>query len=209
MTVNPATQKIIDLAGTQVGYHEGRNASGWDNVQKYSEEVPGLTWSDGQPWCATFMSWLALRSGNAALYPCTASVQTAYDWFKSRGQLSTTPQVGDQFILNVSEHTGLVIAVGPTTIRTREGNTNDTGSPQGDGVYELTRLRSDKRLTYGHPKFPAAPKEPVVPTSTPHIDNAIAELTIAINARKPGPVRYALRTSRRAAIVARKLAKGA
>lgn len=53
------------------------------------------------------------------------------------------------------------------------------------------------------------PKEPVVPISTPHIDNAIAELSIAINARKPGPVRFALRTSRRAAIAARRLAKGA
>jgi hypothetical protein len=56
---------------------------------------------------------------------------------------------------------------------------------------------------------PAPPKEPVVPISTPHIDNAIAELGIAIAIRKPGPVRYLLRTARRAAAAARQLAKGA
>lgn len=58
------------------------------------------------------------------------------------------------------------------------------------------------------PPPPIPPKEPVV-ISTPHIDRAIAELGIAIDARKPGPVRYLLRTSRRAAAAARKLAKGA
>lgn len=58
----------------------------------------------------------------------------------------------------------------------------------------------------------AKPKEtvvPIKPVATPHIDNAINELGIAIAARGVGPVRYALRTARRSALVARKLAKGA
>lgn len=172
MSLNPAVTKIIALAKTQVGYHEGRNASGWNNVQKYSEEIPGLTWSDGQPWCATFMSWLALKSGNAAIYPSTASVQAVHDWFKARGELDTIPRVGDQFILNVNEHTGLVVGVQPTTITTIEGNTNNTGSPQGDGVYQLTRQRSDARLTYGHPKFPTV-QEPTMPTHVTVVKNAL------------------------------------
>jgi hypothetical protein len=48
-----------------------------------------------------------------------------------------------------------------------------------------------------------------VPIATPHSDNAIAELGMAIAARKPGPVRYLLRAARRAAVAARRLAKGA
>lgn len=190
MTLSTAATKIIDLAKTQVGYHEGRNAAGWDNVQKYSEEVPGLAWSDGQPWCATFISWLALKSGNAAFYPRTASVQTAHDWFKTRGQLDTTPRVGDQFILNTNEHTGLVIAVTPSTISTIEGNTNNTGSPQGDGVYQLTRPRSDSRLTYGHPKFPIV-KEAVVAAPLPPTKVTEARALLLEARAVAGPIRKA------------------
>jgi hypothetical protein len=43
-------------------------------------------------------------------------------------------------------HVGFVQAVTATHIATVEGNTNDDGSPRGDGVYQLQRPRSDRLL---------------------------------------------------------------
>jgi hypothetical protein len=147
---------IVSAAEKEVGYHEGRNASGWDNIQKYSEQVPGLAWSDGQPWCCTFTSWLAMVSGNAALYPRTASCEAAVSWFKSIGRFSEYPAVGAQVFYGAGggSHTGVVVGYDADNVYTVEGNTNDNGSSEGDGVYRKTRVRrSDFVYGYGYPKF--------------------------------------------------------
>lgn len=148
---------IISSAENEVGYHEGRDADGnWNNIQKYSENVPGLAWSDGEAWCATFMSWLAMVSGNAALYPRTASCSAGVDWFRSIGRFSEYPAVGAQVFYGPGggSHTGLVVSFDDTHIHTVEGNTNDNGSAQGDGVYRQTRTRRDAYVYgYGYPRF--------------------------------------------------------
>jgi hypothetical protein len=148
---------IISSAENEVGYHEGRDADGnWNNIQKYSENVPGLAWSDGEAWCATFMSWLAMVSGNAALYPRTASCSAGVDWFRSIGRFSEYPAVGAQVYFGPGggSHTGLVVSFDDTYIHTVEGNTNDNGSAQGDGVYRQTRTRRDAYVYgYGYPRF--------------------------------------------------------
>lgn len=147
---------IIATAEKEVGYHEGRNTSGWDNIQKYSEQVPGLAWSDGQPWCATFVSWCAMTSGNAALYPRTASCVEGVSWFKSEGRFSEYPAIGAQVFYGPGggSHTGLVVGFDADNVYTVEGNTNDNGSAEGDGVYRKTRLRREAFVYgYGYPKF--------------------------------------------------------
>ncbi|RCH68724.1 CHAP domain-containing protein [Streptomyces sp. SDr-06] len=148
---------IINSAEAEVGYHEGRDSDGnWNNIQKYSEQVPGLAWSDGEAWCATFMSWLAMVSGNAALYPRTASCAEGVDWFRSIGRFSEYPAVGAQAFYGPGggSHTGLVVRFDDTHIYTVEGNTNDNGSAQGDGVYRQTRRRRDDYVYgYGYPRF--------------------------------------------------------
>ncbi|MFJ9616701.1 GH25 family lysozyme [Streptomyces noursei] len=161
MSADPAgtggAAAIIATAEREVGYHEGRDASGdWDNIQKYSEQVPGLAWSDGQPWCATFVSWCAMVSGNAALYPRTASCAAGVEWFRSIGRFSEYPAIGAQVFYGNGggDHTGIVARFDDTYIYTVEGNANDNGSAEGDGVYEKQRVRRDAYVYgYGYPKF--------------------------------------------------------
>lgn len=154
-----SARKIIDIAKAELGYHEGRSPDGdWNNRQKYSPAVPGLEWSQGQAWCATFVSWLALKAGHAGLYPRTASCDQAGAWFKSRRRWSEYPAVGAQVFYGTPSdlnHTGLVIAFDADTITTIEGNTNTIGSRQGDGVYQLVHQRRSPRIVgYGYPAFP-------------------------------------------------------
>ncbi|MGW5130893.1 CHAP domain-containing protein [Streptomyces sp. NPDC004135] len=149
--------KILALAETQVGVHEGKNSSGhWNNNQQYSDEVPGLEWSDYQAWCATFVSWLAYKAGASDLFPRTASCLTGVNWFKQRGRFSEYPAVGSQvfFGKNGGTHTGIVVSYDDDFIYTIEGNTNDNGSAEGDGVYRKKRARRDAyTYGYGYPKY--------------------------------------------------------
>ncbi|MCW2785256.1 MAG: 50, phiBT1p18 [Marmoricola sp.] len=154
----PSADKVVALAKTQVGYHEGRSGSNWNNIQKYSPAVPGLEWSQGQAWCATFVSWLALKSGFAALFPSTASTDTGARWWKAHGRWSEYPAIGAQGYLGVKGdmfHTFLVTGYDSTYVHTIEGNTNTNGSSQGDGVYALKRRRDSTSIQgYGYPAYP-------------------------------------------------------
>lgn len=148
---------IINVAEAEVGYHEGRDADGdWNNIQKYSEQVPGLGWSDGQPWCATFVSWCALQAGAADLFPRTASCATGLQWFRDRGRSSDYPAIGAQVFYGAGggSHTGIVYAYDSNYLFTVEGNTNATGSAEGDGVYYKKRARRDSYVyAYGYPAY--------------------------------------------------------
>lgn len=183
-------QDVVRVAESQVGYHEGYLVNGrwhvgppWDNYQHFSPETPGLEWSDGQAWCATFVSWVALKSGAAALYPRTASVAAARDWYRSRGRFDRSPRVGDQVIFGVNgdAHTAIVVGVTATQIVTVEGNSNNTGSPQGDGVYREYHDRNSSWIYgYGHPKFPAAAP---TPTATVRTSPALPVVSLAVAQR--------------------------
>jgi GH25 family lysozyme M1 (1,4-beta-N-acetylmuramidase) len=191
--ITASPRKIIDIAATQVGVHEGRSPDGhWNNDQRYSDEVPGLAWSDGQPWCSVFVSWCAMRAGLEALYPRTASCDTAGAWYRQRHAFSEYPAIGAQVFYGTTHdlnHTGIVIDFDADTITTIEGNTNADGSREGDGVYRKTRARRATNLVgYGYPAFPEgivsadrawagrapAPSTPaatpVAPPSAPDID---------------------------------------
>ncbi|WP_031013285.1 CHAP domain-containing protein [Streptomyces sp. NRRL S-475] len=149
--------KIKAVAKGEVGTHEGRSGGHWNNDQKYSKEVPGLAWSNWQAWCATFVSWVAYKAGAETLYPRTASCAVGVAWFKNQGRFSEYPAVGAQVFYGPGggSHTGLVMDYDDDWIYTVEGNTNDSGSAEGDGVYTKKRARrSDWVYGYGYPKFP-------------------------------------------------------
>lgn len=162
MAIDPRIQSMIDLAKSQVGYHEGRSKNGhWNNVTKYAPEVPKLAWAQGQPWCAVFVYWLALKSGLAAYYPETASVPVAASWFKQRGRWSEYPAIGAQAIFGHYAHTGFVVDFDDTFVWTVEGNTNTNGSAEGDGVYLKKHRRRDAWvLGYGYPDLPLVSAQP-------------------------------------------------
>lgn len=190
-------QEFIDLLKAEAGYREGQSASGdWNNVQKYSEETPGLEWSDGQPWCATFEAWGAHKLGMDNIWPMTASCLNAVAWWKQAGRWTEYPVLGGPFYLGADggEHTGVVVAFDADTITTVEGNTNDDGSAEGNGVYIKTRQRRGPGSPYGYgiPNFPEG-----TVTADPSFDGAITptvSLSNIIDAAKtdpPAPQGYA------------------
>jgi hypothetical protein len=146
-----------------VGYREGKG-----NANKFSA---GL----GRPaefWCADFAEYELKVSGvpRIGTSAYTPKVEAQY---KKAGRLGTKPRVGAQFFLYSPAkgrvcHTGIVIALlSGNRVRTIEGNTNNDGSDNGDGVY--VRIRPAKRpalrtgiRSYGYPRYTPA-KKPAKP----------------------------------------------
>lgn len=164
--ISPAIQRVIDVATGEVGYHEGRSGGHWNNQEKYAGQVPGLEWANGQPWCCVFTSWVALKADVATLFPRTASCDVAGKWFKDRRQWSDVPTIGAQVFYGTPadlNHTGIVIDFDSNLITTIEGNTNTSGSREGDGVYRKVRRRRDAYVVgYGHPAYPDPPALPTL-----------------------------------------------
>ncbi|WP_328954671.1 peptidoglycan-binding protein [Kitasatospora purpeofusca] len=147
---------LIRVARDQVGYHEGRNGGHWNNIQRFSPAVPGLEWSQGQAWCATFVAWCAQESGSTGLFPVSASCAEGVAWFRERDRFTEYPVLGGQVFFGPGggSHTGICVAYTASTITTVEGNTNGGGSAEGDGVYLKSRDRhSDWVYGYGVPDF--------------------------------------------------------
>lgn len=145
---------MISTAKKYVGYKEGE-----DNENRFSRAM-------GRPaeeWCADFVSAVADESGNGDLFPDTASCSNAKDWFERRGRLSDYPAIGAQVFYGDSSarygsggsHTEVVYAYDADYIYTVGGNTSDTGSSHGDGVYRRRPYRrSSWTDSYGYPDYP-------------------------------------------------------
>ncbi|MFD7103121.1 peptidoglycan-binding protein [Streptomyces celluloflavus] len=150
-------RSVITTARAEVGYREGRSNGHWNNIQKYSAGVPDLQWSQGQPWCSTFVSWIFRQAGCAHLVPVTASCSAGVDWFRRRGRWSEYPVIGGPVYFGPGggSHVGICIAYTDSTITTVEGNTNSGGSAEGDGVYFKSRSRKSSYVYgYGIPDYP-------------------------------------------------------
>jgi hypothetical protein len=162
---------ITKIATSQVGYHEGRSNGHWNNDQKYSKELPGFAWSNYQAWCATFVCWCFWRAGLLKLIPTpSAGVDQLAAGFIKAGRWSGFPAVGGIIFFGVPSasgqtvingrrydlnHTGYVTGYDDTYVFTREGNTNDSGSREGDGVYAKRHVRTSARVIgYGYPDYP-------------------------------------------------------
>lgn len=156
-TTLSVAQKVMNIARSEVGYREGYSGGHWDNSQKFSPAVPGLEWSDEQPWCSTFVSWVFQEAGARDLAPVTASCLEGVSWFEDRGRFSEYPAVGAvvYFGAGGGSHVGIVTSYTADTIYTVEGNTNDSGSAEGDGVYRKARSRKSSYVYgYGYPAYP-------------------------------------------------------
>ncbi|WP_217545559.1 hypothetical protein [Streptomyces sp. GbtcB6] len=148
--------QVIAVARSQVTYKEGYVEGGWTNIVRYALEVPGLSGYQGQSWCMTFTSWVAMRAGVASLYPRGVDCSAGVSWFTSAYRWSWFPCLGGQVFYGTSgqDHTGIVYAYDATFIWTIEANTNTNGSTEGDGVYLRKRRRSDAIVYgYGMPNF--------------------------------------------------------
>jgi sulfur carrier protein ThiS len=132
MTIAEAKQKLVELAKTEVGYHEGAN-----NYNKYAED-PRITelygWNvQNQPWCCTFVNWLFLNAfgdiGAKMTYGGSAACSSQANLYRKKNAFYTArPEVGDQIFFYSGggiNHTGLVVEVNGSAIRTVEGNYSD------------------------------------------------------------------------------------
>lgn len=153
MTADQAIDKVIDLARSEVGYHEkASNAqlddptanSGGSNWTKYARDLDRTDWYNGAkqsfPWCDLWYDWLFYKSfgedlgremlcqpEKSAGAGCLYSAQ----YYKDAGRWhKNAPQPGDQIFFSYSpgeySHTGIVEEVNGDTVTTIEGNTSDS-----------------------------------------------------------------------------------
>lgn len=94
----------------------------------------------GDPWCASFVTFvldIAFRGKNPLVR--TASCDVMLEFARKQGWLTDKPQPGDVFLVMKTPtdavHTGVVVSVGKTSVKTCEGNTNEGGSRDGWGVF--------------------------------------------------------------------------
>lgn len=109
------------------------------------------------PWCAAFVQFCADTAAAALAIPnplnevkLEAYVQSYYQWAKNRGSIASEliAQPGDLVLYNFGaerwDHIGILLdAPSDGAFRAIEGNTNEEGSREGDGV--LIRIRSTRK----------------------------------------------------------------
>lgn len=172
-------QAVIELAYSQLGYHEkASNAdlddpkanSGDANWTKYARDLDQMSGFYNGPknsfaWCDVFVDWcfataygragaqfLLCQPDNSAGAGCSFSAQ----YFNSKGQFHKSgPQLADQIFFgsawNNIWHTGLVVDVNGSYVTTIEGNSSDM-------VAKRTYRISDPNIFgYGRPEWGEQP----------------------------------------------------
>ena len=153
MTKQEAVNAVLNLARSEVGYHEKASNSGLDdknvnagagNWTKYARDLDNLRnfyngGKNGYAWCDIFYDWLFVKCFgpelgrqmlcqplNSAGAGCLYSAQ----YYRQYGRWITgTPEPGDQIFFSYAageySHTGLVESVSGGVVTTIEGNTSD------------------------------------------------------------------------------------
>ncbi len=150
----PLLQAVLQTAAGQNGVREtpGQPNRG-PQVDLFVRSV-GLDPAVGYSWCQAFVYWSFQQSTKAlnVANPCVKTAGVLEHWAKSpvvarvyaKSALDKPDLVrpGAVFIIDHGAgkgHAGLVRSVVSGAINTIEGNTNEAGSREGDGVYEKTR----------------------------------------------------------------------
>lgn len=140
---NSILSKAEDLARSEIGYREG---------PKNNETMFGAWFGmNFVAWCAIFQSWVSFFSGTTYLgQPWRfASTIAARAHAKKNARWTTTPTVGTIAMMAhdaTTGHVGFVIALlmqaSQLNVVTIEGNTNDQGAREGNGVWLRARSAS-------------------------------------------------------------------
>jgi len=126
---------IVAIAQSQIGIKEATDNNDGPNVEAYLATT-GL--KKGEPWCAAFLTWVFRQAGygqpvtawSPALFPSTRLVRA--------------PAPGIIFgiyfhSLKRIAHCGIIERVNGNFITGIEGNTNLSGSREGNGVHRKLR----------------------------------------------------------------------
>jgi hypothetical protein len=158
--MNKLIKSLTGIATSKVGTHEATGKNDGAEIivfQKATNLNPG-NW----PWCAAFCCWVLkellllpealdhfyLTTETTETFRCKSANTTGWiNWAKKRNfqvlNNSNLAKAGDFCIFDFqldgkNDHIGIVIKNQTSineTITTVEGNTNDAGSAEGDGVY--------------------------------------------------------------------------
>lgn len=153
---------MVELAKTQIGYREGAN-----NSNKYSHELG----HGSEEWCADFIDWLAVKTGNKSAVPMTASAPGMAQAFGSKYRSGTSGAgPGDILFFGSSKagiyHVGLASGpAGSGSVPTIAGNSSDmVRAYGGTGI-----------AGYAHPDYPHPGALGSAPGSLAHASPGVAQ----------------------------------
>lgn len=159
----------MNVAASQVGYHEGNsrselgggNASGSGNYTEYAYWFGPRVRNDNNfwyAWCAMFVSWCARQAGipesminNSSMATCSGnpSLSGSYAFhIEKKAKASYTPQSGDIIFFSSDgtssgQHVGIVESVSGGYVHTIEGNASN------QVIRKSYALSSSKIVYYG------------------------------------------------------------
>lgn len=186
-----AADRLLAVAASQIGYREGISGGSYNN-----DNIYGIWY--GYPrvsWCAQFVSWCANVAGYLdVIIPKHQYTPTGWNWFVAHKQNVASPRRGDvMYVYGAVQgeknprvhHVGFVENVSGNTMTTIEGNTNLSGSSQGNGTYRLQRAIGS-RYRYARPNYAAVVKPRPIPAkgSTP-VAAGISTGAMIYSARNP------------------------
>jgi len=158
-----ALRGCLELLMGEDGYKEGD-----DNYNKYAQELidagkVSRKWQH-QSWCYVFQSWGTWKAGLEDYCLLSMFCPDGVSYYHRQGWWSEYPMVGAEVFYGTAQeqygaggsHIERVYRFDPNSIWTIGGNTNLTGSSQGDGVYLRGPIRRQDVRVYGYgcPPFP-------------------------------------------------------
>lgn len=149
---NVLAERLVEILLTKVGVREiPRNSNRGPDV----EEFQGATWLDGTgwAWCAAFVVWGMRELEKEIDYPFarpeTAAAWGFEEWAKQQGlklfKPAGTIKKGDIVMFTFSHIAVAIADEKGGFVETVEGNTDDDGGREGNGVYTKRRPKSQIR----------------------------------------------------------------
>ncbi len=139
---------VLERAARQVGVKESPLYSNkGKSVEIYQKAVDGK--AEAEAWCMSMVQFLvkAIAKQGKIKTELFSSEHCLTVWNKSPKSMRIKTPVPGCIVIwrhgtSTSGHTGIVETVSESFINTIEGNTNDNGAREGDGVYRKKRSRS-------------------------------------------------------------------
>lgn len=152
---NTLREKVQQTYTEEIGIRELTGHNDGKQVEKY---LAAAGFKKGYAWCGAFVNWCFVQNNIKSV----KSPAWAPSWFPNKNvifiqgkKIREPPAAGDVFGIYFQSkkriaHVGFVDNWGDKWVTTVEGNTNQAGSREGDGVYRKRRI---KRQIYKVSKF--------------------------------------------------------
>jgi len=140
---DPVREDVEKTFSSQIGIKEvGHNGGEQVGQYLFSVDAP-----DGSAWCAAFVSWCLTKNGipNPRSAWSPAYFHETKVIYQRGAFKKAEPQSGDVFGIWFNDkgrvaHVGFILSWSDREVVTVEGNTNEAGGNDGDGVYKKIRL---------------------------------------------------------------------